>query len=190
MQSPPPPPLSRRLRPPRTRTLSGKTRDGLGERPNEEEFKKWRSRSCEKKVSPPHRRYISRPSVLSPSAVVGEFFLQRTNSPTFCCSGVFPSRSRTNEGESDRKRKSRYQRCWRRRCRCPLTLSFYLSIGSCYATADRRTRTWTASLSALPSSQEKGKSEKGRKTAAPRSSMLLKEYKTVAGLVGCMVLPT
>ena len=33
------------------------------------------------------------------AAVVGEFFPQRTNSPTFCCSGVFPSPSQSVEEE-------------------------------------------------------------------------------------------
>ena len=84
-----------------------------GRERGKKEFKKWRSQSCEKKSVLLHRsRPLARSAVLSlfhcsaarPRAVVGEFFPQRTNSPTFCCSGVFPSPSRTREGRREEKK--------------------------------------------------------------------------------------
>ena len=87
------------------RTDADGTRGGAR---GKKEFKKWRSQSCEKKSVLLHRsRPLARPSSLflcsaaatrTRRAAVGEFFPQRTNSPTFCCSGVFPSPSRTREG--------------------------------------------------------------------------------------------
>ena len=107
-----PQPLSRRL--PATQHAHFIGQDGRTRTEREaerqrgkKEFKKWRSQSCEKKSVLLHRsRPLARSAVLSlfhcsaarPRAVVGEFFPQRTNSPTFCCSGVFPSPSRTREG--------------------------------------------------------------------------------------------
>ena len=113
-----------------------------GEARGKKEFKKWRSQSCEKKsVRPPplarsSSLFLCTAAATRPSAVVGEFFPQRTNSPTFCCSGVFPSPSRTREEKKSISAATPP----------PPSLALYPSIGSCYAAvtaaaADRRGRT-------------------------------------------------
>ena len=123
-----------------TRTLSGKT-DGRGRNEREEGIQEMaKSKLRKKSPSSSAARSAGRPLSFSllgrgrRRAVVGEFFPQRTNSPTFCCSGVFPSPSRTREGgeKVDISRDA--------------ALSLYPSIGSCYAavtaaSADRRGRT-------------------------------------------------